>query len=99
MATQPMPQPQGSPDQGATPQPGAAPAGGSQQDANSLQQTLGKIMQVITALGSQNQIIQPEMQEVAGALRKAFLKTVQAGQAGPGGQPQQPNPAPASVGA
>lgn len=90
MATAPTPDPSQQPDAGASPDQGGAPAapqGGGQ--ANQLQETLGKLMHLTMTLGSQNAVIQPEMQEAATAYRKAFLKTVQAAQ-----PPQQQTPAP-----
>lgn len=89
MASTPMPDQSQQPDAGASPdQGGAAPPQGGGQ-ANQLQETLGKLMHLTLTLGSQNEVIQPEMQEAATAFRKAFLKTVQAAQ-----PPQQQTPAP-----
>lgn len=88
MAALPMSDQQ-QPDAGASPdQGGAAPQDGGAQ-ASQLQETIGKLMHLTLILGSQNAVIQPEMQEAATAYRKAFLKTVQAAQ-----PPQQQTPAP-----
>lgn len=91
MATSPMPQPQQQPDAGAQPDQGGAPAAPQQaggEQANQLQESIGQLMKFTLALGQQNQVIQPEMQEAATAFRKAFVKTVQAAQPQP--QPQSP---------
>ena len=83
-----MPQPDQQ-DQGAPAQGAPDSQSGSGQQANQLQTTLGKLMQLSQTLGQQNPTIQPEMAEVASSIRKAFLKTVQAGQQP---QPEQAPP-------
>lgn len=82
---------QQSPDAGGSPDGGgssAVPPQGGAQQANQLQETLGKLMQLTQTLGQQNEVIQPEMHEIASSLRKAFLKVIQAGRP----QPQAPAP-------
>jgi len=86
MATQPM-SPQDNPQAGA-PQPGAS-AGGQSPSANPLQETLGKIAILCRQLGSQNTVIQPEMQQVSGVLVQALQKVSQASSG-----PPQPMTAP-----
>ena len=84
MATAGLPQP-GADAGGADQTPSAPP---SSDQANGLQTTLGKIMQIIQQLAQQNAVVQPELQTAADAIRKAFVKTTQA--AGP--SPQQAAP-------
>jgi hypothetical protein len=78
------------PDQG-NPQaaaPSGAPQGGSPQ-ANPLQETLGKLVMLVRQLGTQNTIIQPEMQGISQQLIQALQKVSQAGSG-----PAQPLSAP-----
>lgn len=86
-----MSDPQQQPDAGASPDQGGAPASASQgsQQAGELTKLIADWMHTAQQIGTQNQVIAPEMQEIVGTLRKAFLKTVQA--ANP---PQQQTPAP-----
>jgi len=92
MASQPMPQPQGGPGQGgdastvAASGPGSSPA--SSQQANQLQTFLGQLIKLLQQVGSQNEIIAPEIQQASQALVEAFKKTMQ------NSQPQQPAQAP-----
>ena len=77
MATSGMPQPE-NPQAGAPPQQGA-PSG---QQANPLQESLGKLVMLIRQLGVQNTIIQPELQQASSILTRALQKVSQA-QSGP----------------
>lgn len=88
MATS-MPNPQAS-----APQPGGGgdapqqdPQGGGQ--ANPLQTILGRLAIALRTIGSQNTVIQPEMQQAASAVIQALQK---ASQAAPG--PASPMQAP-----
>lgn len=86
MATNPMPQ---AADSGASPdQGGGSSVAASTQQANSLQASLGKLMQIALTLGQQNTIIQPEMAQIATQLRQAFVKVTQGSQPAP--QPASP---------
>jgi hypothetical protein len=78
-----------------TPQPtqAGAPSGApqpQQQQANPLQETLGKLAMLVRQLGTQNTIIQPEMQQASAIFVQALQKASQA-QAGPA-QPMQAPP-------
>ena len=91
MATAGIPQPGadaagGDPSSAAASQSPSAPP--SSDQANQLQTTIGKLMQITLQLGQQNAVVQSEMQEAAQAFRKAFLKTAQSSQP----QPQQAAP-------
>lgn len=90
MATQPMAQQGGDPGASGQGAPDASSQqGGSAQQANQLQETLAQMLHICNAMGAQNTIIQPEMQEAGEAIRKAFVKTLQnAGPPQP--QPQAP---------
>lgn len=90
MASQPMSDPQQQPDAGSSPDQGGASAGpqGGGQQANQLQSSMMKLVSMFNSLATQNQIIQPEMQQASAACLKAFHKVTQAS------QPQQQNPAP-----
>lgn len=81
MATMPMNSPQA-----AAPQAGAA---GPQQQPNELQTILGRLAMALRTIGSQNTVIQPEMQQAASAVIAALQKS---SQAAPG--PAQPLQAP-----
>jgi hypothetical protein len=79
MATAGLPQP-GADAGGADQTPSAPP---SSDQANSLQTTIGKLMQITLQLAQQNAVVQPELQAAADAFRKAFAKTTQAAQPSP----------------
>ena len=78
--------------QASAPQPGgggdAPPQEGGQQ-ANPLQTILGRLAIALRTIGSQNAVIQPEMQQAASAVIAALQKS---SQAAPG--PAQPLQAP-----
>lgn len=84
MATAGTPQPD-NPQAGA---PSGAPA--SPQQANPLQEVLGKLVMMVRQIGMQNTIIQPEMQQISQVLIQALQKASQA-QSGPA-QPIQAPP-------
>ena len=77
-----------------TPQPtqAGAPSGAPQpqQQANPLQETLGKLAMLVRQLGTQNTIIQSEMQQASALFVQALQKASQA-TAGPA-QPMQAPP-------
>ena len=75
--TSPTPQPGNNPQAGA-PSPGAPQA----QQANPLQETLGKLAMLVRQLGTQNVIIQPEMQQVSSIFVQSLQKVSQ-DQSGP----------------
>jgi hypothetical protein len=81
MATS-MPSPQD-----AAPQQGG---GDQQQQANPLQTILGRLAIALRTIGTQNTVIQPEMQQAASAVIQALQKS---SQAAPG--PAQPIQSPA----
>ena len=86
MATS-MPNPQA-----AAPQPqggGDASQDQGQQGANPLQTILGRLAIALRTIGTQNTVIQPEMQQAASAVIQALQKS---SQAAPG--PAQPMSAP-----
>lgn len=86
MATS-MPNPQAS-----APPPqagGGGDASQGQQNANPLQTILGRLAIALRTIGTQNTIIQPEMQQAASAVIQALQKS---SQAAPG--PAQPMQAP-----
>jgi len=70
------------PQQGAGPDP-------SQQQANPLQETLGRAVLALRQLGAQNTIIQAETQQAASILIQALQKVSQAA-SGPAVQPSAP---------
>jgi hypothetical protein len=82
MATS-MPNPQ-------APAPGPDSGSGGQQ-ANPLQTILGRLAMALRTIGSQNTVIQPEMQQAASAVIQALQKSSQAapGPASPMSAPQQ----------
>lgn len=81
MATAGMPNPQG-----AAPQPGGgAPA----PQANPLQDTLGKVAMLLKQIGSQNTVVQEDLNNAVNSLVQAIQKTSQAGSSAP-----QQSPAP-----
>lgn len=86
MATMPMGTPQA-----AAPQGGAADQQQQQPQANSLQTVLGRLAIMCRQIGTQNTVIQPEMQQAASALIAALQKSSQAapGQAQPLQAPPQ----------
>ena len=73
------------------PQPGASPQGQPQggASANPLQEILGKIAMAARTLGTQNQIIQSEMQQISAIAVQALQKV---SQAAPGPPQQQGQP-------
>ena len=75
------------------PQPGAPQpdqgGGASGQQANPLQENLGKIAMLCRTLGMQNTIIQPEMQQMSAIAVQALQKVSQAAP-GPPQQAQAP---------
>jgi hypothetical protein len=79
-----MPQPD-NPQAGA-PQPGGAPQA---QQANPLQEMLGKVAILARQLGVQNTVIQPEMQQISAIAVQALQKVSQAASG-----PAQPMSAP-----
>lgn len=89
MATS-MPNPQA-----AAPQPGGGGDASQGQDqgqgANPLQTILGRLAIALRTIGSQNTVIQPEMQQAASAVIQALQKSSQAapGAAQPMSAPQQ----------
>ena len=69
--------------QAAAPQPGGggdASGGGDQgqQGANPLQTILGRLAIALRTIGTQNTVIQPEMQQAASAVIQALQKSSQA---------------------
>lgn len=76
MAAQPIPQPANP--QGAAPSPSGGGAASSGTPANPLQEILGKIVLALRQLGSQNVIIQPEMQQMSSIAVQALQKVSQA---------------------
>lgn len=82
MATAGMPNPQAS-----APQPGAgAPA----QQTNPLQDTLGKIAMALKQLGSQNTVVQEDLNNAVNSLVQAIQKTSQTGSSAPQQSPAPP---------
>lgn len=81
--TTPLPNPQASAPASAGAQPGA------QQQANPLQEMLGKLAMAVRQLGMQNAVIQPEMQQASAIFIAALQKVSQAA-----GSPPQPMAAP-----
>lgn len=81
--------------QGSTPPPGGgADASGGDQggqggQANPLQTILGRLAIALRTIGSQNTVIQPEMQQAASAVIQALQKSSQAAP-GPAQPPQAP---------
>lgn len=78
--------------QAAAPQPGGggdASQDQGQQGANPLQTILGRLAIALRTIGTQNTVIQPEMQQAASAVIQALQKS---SQAAPG--PAQPMSAP-----
>jgi hypothetical protein len=73
---------------GSAPQPGGAPDP-TQQQANPLQEMLGRLIIALRQLGTQNEIIQPELQQMASIAIQALQKVSQA-TAGPAQSPQAP---------
>jgi hypothetical protein len=84
MSASPMPD-QSNPQAAA---PSGAPSQGSPQ-ANPLQQVLGQLVMAVRQIGTQNTIIQPEMQQISQTLVQALQKVSQAGSG-----PAQPLSAP-----
>lgn len=87
MASLPI-NPQGS----APPQPGGgadASDGDQGGQANPLQTILGRLAIALRTIGSQNTVIQPEMQQAASAVIQALQKSSQAAP-GPAQPPQAP---------
>ena len=68
---------------------GGGDASQGQQNANPLQTILGRLAIALRTIGTQNTIIQPEMQQAASAVIQALQKS---SQAAPG--PAQPMQAP-----
>lgn len=68
------------------PQQGAQP---DQQQANPLQESLGKLVLMLRQLAQQNQVIQPELMQMASIGIQALQKVSQAS-AGPAVQPSAP---------
>jgi len=83
------PNPQASaPEQGA----GASAPQPQQAQANPLQTMLGRIAMILRQLGTQNTVVQPEMQEASQKVIEALQKVSQASmgsQAQPPAPPQQ----------
>lgn len=80
-----MPQPDNP--QASAPQPG----GGGAPQANPLQEMLGKVAILARQLGTQNTVIQPEMQQISAIAIQALQKVSQAaaGPAQPASAPPQ----------
>ena len=68
------------------PPPQGGQGGGDQQQANPLQETLGKLVLFLRQLGSQNVVVQNELNQASSILIQALQKVSQASP----GQPQQP---------
>ena len=84
MAAAPTPQPD-------NPQAGApSPQGGGAPQANPLQEMLGKLAMAARQLGTQNTVIQPEMQQISSIAIQALQKVSQAVSGPP--QPLGPPP-------
>ena len=82
--------------QAAAPQPGGGGDASAGQDqgqgggqANQLQTILGRLAMALRTIGSQNAVIQPEMQQAASAVIAALQKSSQAAP-GPPSQLQAP---------
>ena len=76
--------------QAGAPQPGAPQASPQSPQANPLQQTLGKLVMILRQLGTQNTVIQPELQDASEKLVAALQKASQASQGAPAQSPAPP---------
>jgi hypothetical protein len=71
------------------PPQGAGASGPDQQQANPLQESLGRLILLLRQLGQQNQVIQPELQQMASIGIQALQKVSQAS-SGPAQAPSTP---------